>query len=161
MRTHIIAAVSKNGIIGKDGGIPWCIPEDMKRFKQLTSGHAIIMGRKTWESIGRALPNRLNIVLSRQSNLELPKGVVLADSLGAALSICCYEGTVEKSFIIGGETVYACGLECADILNLTYVDQDVEGDARFPEWDKSAWEVFGAEEHEGYSFVNYVRREGE
>lgn len=157
MLVHIIAAVSNNGVIGADGDIPWNIPEDMKHFQKLTSGHAIIMGRKTWDSIGRALPKRVNIVMSRQSKLELPDGVVLVDELSKALDEC-RERECEKAFVIGGEAIYSLALSVADVMNLTYVDLDVDGDARFPDWDTAEWAIDAEEKHDGFSYVDYVKR---
>lgn len=159
MEIHIIAAVSRNGVIERDGKIPWDIPEDMKRFRELTTGHAVIMGRKTFESIGRALPKRLNVVLSRQPKknfLNFPESVLLTDNLARAIDLCEGAGH-EKAFIIGGETVYDKALALADVIHLTHVDQEVEGDARFPDLDMDDWEEHSEEKHEGYTFLDYKR----
>jgi dihydrofolate reductase len=127
MSILIIAAVAANGVIGRGGRLPWRLPADLAYFKGLTMGHAVLMGRKTWESIGRPLRGRLNIVLSRDPAFSAPGCTVVsnaAQALGAA-------GT-EDVFVIGGESVYAQMLPSADRLYITRVDEEPPGDARFP-----------------------------
>jgi dihydrofolate reductase len=132
----VIAAVSEDGFIGKDGDLPWRLPADLKRFKARTIGHALIMGRKTFESIGRALPGRTTVVLSH-GRPSLPEGVRLASSIDEALVAC---GDVDEVFIAGGEAIYALGLPLADVVELTRVHHVLgDGDARFPAWDTKGW----------------------
>lgn len=132
MTISAIVAVSHNGIIGVNGKIPWKLPEDMKRFKQLTMGHHLIMGRATYESIGRPLPGRTTIVLSRgRSGLskEYPKGVVLAGSLNEALTML--ENDDDEAFICGGAQVYNEAMSLCNRMYLTVIERDFEGDTRF------------------------------
>ena len=140
----LIVAVARNGVIGKDGALPWHMSEDLKHFKKTTDGHAIIMGRKTHESIGRALPKRRNIVLTRQTGTLFP-GCEAARNLDAAIALA--RTTDDCPFIIGGASLYEEALPIATELHLTTIDEDVEGDAYFPK-DLSA-------------FVEVESREGE
>jgi dihydrofolate reductase len=155
MEVLIISAVAKNGVIGKDNTLPWHYPEDFKRFKTLTSGHAVVMGRKTYESLGRPLPKRLNIVLSRREDLEI-EGCVVACSLEEAKKICA-EKNEEQMWIIGGSGIYAEGLKIADVLELTEVHKEFDGDVYFPSWDTMLWKEVFREKHEEYDFVRYER----
>lgn len=132
----LILAVARNGVIGKAGGLPWHLPEDLKHFKRTTSGHAIIMGRKTYESIGRPLPKRRNIVVTRQTELELP-GCERAASLDEAIALA--RTSDPCPFIIGGASLYEEALPIATEIHLTTVDEDVQGDTFF-ERDLSAFE---------------------
>jgi dihydrofolate reductase len=131
----LIAAVAQNGVIGVDNRLPWRLPEDMQRFRALTTGHSIIMGRRTWESIGRPLPDRQNIVVTRQRNFDAP-GASIAASLQAALAIATMP---EPVFVIGGEALYREALPLASRLYLTEIHQDFPGDAHFPRYARSAW----------------------
>lgn len=152
----IIAAVAKNRIIGRDNQLLWSIPEDMKHFKELTQGHPVIMGRKTWESIPvkfRPLPNRKNIIISRQTDFISPGGY-LAHSLDEALSKVIDSPTV---FIIGGGEIYAQAMSVATRLEITEVNQEPNGDAWFPEIDLAHWKKEKEIPCDGYSFVSYVR----
>jgi dihydrofolate reductase len=152
----IIAAVSQNNCIGKDGSLPWHLPEDMKHFKELTMGHPVIMGRKTWESIPekfRPLPGRLNVVVTRQPDYALPEGVEHAASLDDALTV----HTAEDVFVIGGATVYADAMPKADRLEITRVEQTVDGDTFFPEIASTEWREIARQPHEGFAFVTYDR----
>ena len=125
----IIVAVVNNGVIGGGNTLLWHISEDLKRFKALTTGHPVVMGRKTFESLGRPLPNRTNVVVTRQ-RIEIP-GCTVAGSLEEALAVT------------GGGQIYAQALPLADRIYLTTVMRDYEGDTRFPEWDRAEWrEVF-------------------
>ncbi len=153
MELILIAAVAENGIIGNEGRLPWNIPEDLQRFRQLTSGHPIIMGRKTYESIGRPLPQRRNLVLSRSSNFH-PVGVEVFPSLEAALSVVASEDIV---YVIGGQQIYEAALPLAHGLELTEVHQSVVGDAFFPQFDKQQWREVQRDARRGYSFVTYRR----
>lgn len=137
-RLELIAAVARNGVIGRNGQLPWHLPDDLKCFKQLTLGHPIVMGRKTYESIGRPLPGRRNIVIS-ETLKEAPTGADLAHSLDAAIKLVAdHDG---PSFIIGGAVLYAAALPHAQTLHLTEIDAEVEGDAHFPRFDASAWQL--------------------
>jgi dihydrofolate reductase len=132
----LIVAVARNGVIGKDGTLPWHVSEDLKHFKKTTTGHAIIMGRNTHESIGRALPRRRNIVVTRAANAVFP-GCEIAHSLEEAIALA--RTTDECPFIIGGASLYEEALPIATELHLTTIDEDVAGDTYFPE-DLSAFE---------------------
>lgn len=125
----VIAAVARNGVIGRDGALPWHLPEDLKRFKKTTDGHAIIMGRKTYESIGRPLPGRRNIVVTRTATAAIA-GCEVARSLDEAITIA--RSTDRCPFVIGGASIYEEALPLATELHLTSIDEDVEGDTHFP-----------------------------
>jgi dihydrofolate reductase len=130
-----IAAMSENRVIGRAGGMPWHIPEDFKFFKETTMGHAMIMGRKTWDSIGRALPGRLTIVVTRDKTFSAPNGVLIKDSIKDAISYC--ETNQDKwgkeCFIVGGGEIYKQSINTANRLYLTMIHQTVEGDTLYPE----------------------------
>jgi len=130
MEIILIAAMAANRVIGRDNIIPWDIPGEQTRFKEITMGHPMIMGRKTYQSIGRPLPGRRNLVLTRNKNFEAD-GCEVVHSLKQGIAACRGENIV---FIIGGEQLYRSGLEHADTLILTVLDQEVEGDAFFPEF---------------------------
>lgn len=154
----MIAAVGKNRELGKDNGLMWSISEDMKFFRTTTAGHTVVMGRLTYESIGRPLPKRRNIVISRNPDYK-PEGVETASSLEEALEMCGRD-----CFIIGGATFYELGLEYADEMILTEIDNAYpDADVYFPEFDKSEWnrEVIGESEENGlrFSFVKYSKKE--
>ena len=155
----LIAAVARNGMIGKDGGMPWHLPADLQHFKRLTLGHPILMGRRTWDSLGRPLPGRRNIVISRQPDWQAT-GAEHADSLPTALALVAHEA---KAFVIGGAQLYAQALPLADVLELTEIDQSFDGDTRFPDWDRSRFIEAARESHtspEGwnYHFVSYTAK---
>ncbi len=156
MIVSLIAAVAQNRTIGQGGRLPWHISADLKRFKRLTTGHAVIMGRKTFESIGFPLPGRRNVVLTRNPAGSLPDTVESVDSLAAAFDRCRQAGETE-AFVIGGGEVYREALPLADRLYLTWVHRDVAGDTRFPVYDSQAWQETNREDHDGYSFVDYAR----
>ena len=152
----IIAAVARNRVIGKDNRLVWHIPEDMARFKALTSGHTVVMGRRTWESLPprfRPLPGRRNIVITRQPGYAAP-GAELGDSLESALQLA---STATLVFIIGGEQIYTQAMAVADRLEITEVDQEPEGDAWFPEVAAVDWEKTAKTEGNGFAFVTYRR----
>ncbi|RPH29407.1 dihydrofolate reductase [bacterium] len=153
MKLALIVAVAHNRVIGKGGKLPWHISEDLKRFKRLTTGHAVLMGRRTFESIGRPLPNRRNVVISSTAQ----PGVETYGAVPEALEALQNE---ERVFVIGGGQLYACLLDSADELYLTLVDKDVEGDTFFPPYEHllgARFREVGREEHEGYTFVDYQR----
>lgn len=152
----LIAAVSRNGVIGHRGKLPWHIPDDLKHFKALTLDHAIIMGRKTFDSIGRPLPRRRNLVVTRQTDFK-PEGVEVHPSLESALE-AAYQGGESSPFVIGGAQLYELALPLATRLELTEVHDTVEGDAFFPLLDPLGWRLTGREEHEGFAFASYVRK---
>ena len=162
----IIAAVAKNRVIGRDNQLIWNIPEDMAHFKALTSGHTVIMGRKTWESLPprfRPLPGRRNIVITRQPDYPAP-GAELADSLENALKLASAPGPTSDSmvanttFIIGGEQIYAQAMSLADRLEITEVDLEPEGDAWFPAIAAVDWEKEVKTRGAGFAFATYRRR---
>jgi dihydrofolate reductase len=154
MRTVIVVAVARNGVIGAGGGLPWRIPEDMSRFKQLTMGHALVMGRVTFESIGRPLPGRTNIVLTRRPDW-FHEGVLVTGSLADGLSMAAARD--QDAFIAGGAEVYRQALEIADRIELTEVDDSPAGDTWFPPVDWSQWREVSRQTHSGFSFVTYDR----
>lgn len=133
----LVLARARNGVIGKDGGLAWHLPEDLKHFRRVTTGHAIIMGRKTYASIGRPLPQRHNIVVSRQAGLAIP-GCVVSSSVEAAVAAARELGD-EEPRIIGGAEIYALALPLATRIFLTEVDRDVDGDTRMPPFDPAVW----------------------
>lgn len=162
MRVSIVAAVARNGVIGRDNTIPWRIPEDLARFRALTMGHAVVMGRKTWDSLPdrfRPLPGRRNVVVTRNSGWDAD-GAERAASLADALDLLRDE---ERVFVIGGAQIYAAALDLADELELTEIDAEIEGDTVFPGWDRDA---FAEIEHQPgisetgtpFAFVRYERR---
>lgn len=138
MQLCMIVAVGKNGQIGKDNKLLWHIPEDLKMFKELTSGHHIIMGRKTFESIGKPLPNRTSVVLSRNNFKQ--DGIFTCENIEDAIELCKKRGE-SKAFIIGGAKLYASTLEKIDILYLTNVDYDGDADTYFPKLNTLEWIV--------------------
>ena len=157
----VIVARARNGVIGRENTLPWRLRDDLQLFKQRTLGCPVIMGRKTWESLGRPLPGRLNVVISRQADYTAPGANVVA-SLAEAIAAC---ENAEKVFIIGGAQIYAQALDLAEVLWITEVDADVEGDTCFPEFDPDWFgevsrEHFAASEHNQFAFdvVEYRRR---
>jgi dihydrofolate reductase len=158
----VIAAIAeRNRVIGKDGQLPWYIPADLKRFKRLTTGYPVIMGRKTFESIiarnGTPLPDRANLVLTTSQRYPAYPGVRTFASLQSALA---ESRTADRVFVIGGASVYAMTLPLADRLELTLVAGVYSGDAWFPEYEHLVQERFSLthqEQHAGYRFVRYVR----
>ena len=143
MTLSCIVAVSENGVIGRKNGLPWKLSADLRRFKQLTTGHAIIMGRKTFDSIGRPLPNRTSIVMTRDLGYESP-GVVVVHSFDQAVAACEDQ---QEAFVIGGEAVFREALPRAQRLYLTRVHKNVEGDAYFPEAEIAGWKLLQQERH--------------
>ena len=157
MNIALIVAMSGDGTIGDKGKIPWHISDDLKRFKRLTMGHPIIMGRKTYESIGKPLPGRTNIVLTQSVDFTAPPGVLKFDSLDAALDHCRQQGE-KLVFIVGGSDVYKQALPHADQLFVTEVHQRLTGDTKFPDYDRSQWIEVAREDAPECSFVEYSRR---
>lgn len=156
MRVSILVAAARSGVIGRGGELPWRLPADLRFFKRVTMGHHLIMGRKTWASIGRPLPGRTMVVLTRSPGLELAGATVVHD-LPEALALARAAGDTE-AFVIGGAEVYARALPLADRLYLTRVHADVEGDVRFPDLDEHRWvevarEEHAADEHHAHAFA--------
>ena len=160
-KISIIVAVAANGVIGTGGTMPWHITEDFAHFKAVTLGHSVIMGRKTYDSIGRPLPRRRNIVITRNADLTI-EGCEMAPSLEAALAMC---GGEEEVFVIGGGEIYRQAMPLAHKLYITHVGVEVEGDTRFPAIDPEVWREVSREDFEcgrefssPFSFVDYERR---
>lgn len=168
MRIALIWAMARNGVIGRDNKLPWYLPEDLKYFKRVTTGKPVIMGRKTYDSIGRPLPNRTNIVVTRDASLTLP-GVKVVTSLDDALELARAESVisdVEEVIVMGGAEIYAQALSHADRLYVTLVHAEVEGDAVFPPIDLEEYQELAREDFKAegpnpydYSFVVYERPE--
>ena len=164
MTLSIIVAVANNNVIGRDNQLPWHMPADLKRFKQLTSGHHLIMGRRTFESVGKPLPNRINVVVTRRHEYQPPDGVAVARSLDEAISKAEAAGDPEI-FIGGGTEIFNQVLHRADRLYLTRIHGEPEGDTYFPEFDDvSEWQLVDSEHYEAdernpypYSFLTYER----
>jgi dihydrofolate reductase len=157
-RIYLVAAVAQNGVIGIGGRLPWHLPEDLQHFKRVTLGHPIIMGRRTWESLRKALPGRKNIVVTRTPGYEAP-GAAIASSLGAALTLCADQPV---AYVIGGERLFAESLEVAHGLDLTEIFRDYQGDTWFPSFDRTAWREAERESHTAadgtrFDFVRYER----
>lgn len=157
-RIVLVVAVAANGIIGRDGKLPWHLPEDLKHFKRVTMGHPVIMGRKTWESLKGPLPGRENIVITRQAGYAAP-GAAVASSLEAALALCADEPVAS---VIGGEDIFRAALPLASELIVSEIHQDFAGDTRFPDYDRSQWREKAREAHTAangmrFDFVRYEK----
>lgn len=158
----MIAAVAENNALGKNNDLLWHLPNDFKRFKAVTTGHHIIMGRKTFESFPKPLPNRTHVIITRQKDYKAA-GCIVVSSLAEALSVCPAN---EDVFIIGGGEIYNLALPIADKLDLTKVHHTFEADAYFPEIDPKQWKLTNSEHHSkdekhqyDYSFESYERKE--
>lgn len=145
MRVSILVAVAENGVIGRGGKLPWHLADDLKRFKQLTMGHTIVMGRKTWESIGRALPGRRNVVVSRQAGYQAV-GAEVAGDLDMALRVAEISGD-EEAFVIGGAEIYRLAMSRAERLYVTRVLADVKGDAILADFRGPDWQLVESAPH--------------
>jgi dihydrofolate reductase len=163
MDVVLVAALGRNRVIGADGTMPWHVPEDLRRFKALTMGHPMVMGRATFDSIGRPLPGRRTIVLTRDPSWSRA-GVEVAASLDEALAIARLGGAepdpVTAVMVVGGGTVYEQALPFADRLELTLIDASPAGDTLFPDISGDEWEERHREDHPGYAFVTLTRRRG-
>jgi dihydrofolate reductase len=137
MSASLIVAMTPNHVIGRQGQLPWRLTADLQRFKRLTMGHHIVMGRKTYESIGRLLPGRTTLIVSRQANLHVP-GAMVVPSIAAALELAAHDPEI---FFIGGAEIYRAALAAVDRLYLTIVHADLEGDAYFPPLDVDQWQI--------------------
>ena len=158
MTIAMIAAHDPNLIIGKDGDLPWYYPEDLKHFKNTTLGYPIVMGRITFEELDGPLPKRKNVVLSRSQNID---GIPTFSSLDDALEALRAEGH-EKIFIIGGGNVYRQALDSADLLYITQIHKEYEGDTYFPEYRDqidTVWTEIERDDHEEYSFITFKRKQ--
>ena len=155
MVVTLVAALARNGVIGVDGGLPWHIPGDLPRFKAMTLGHVLVMGRKTYESIGRPLPDRTTIVVTRQPDWHDGAQVLVGHSVDDALARA--SELDEKVFVVGGAQIYAEALPLADRLELTHVDLEPDGDTFFPPVDWSEWRVVRREPGERCEYVTYER----
>ncbi len=160
MIVSIIVATDQENGIGKDNQLMWHLPKDLKFFKNTTSGHTIIMGRKTYDSVGRPLPNRRNIIITRQKDLKI-EGVEVFNELENAVKACADEDEV---FIVGGGEIYQQALPFTDKIYLTKVHQKFNSDAFFPEFNKEEWKLISKEDHEpdekhafSFSFLTFVR----
>jgi dihydrofolate reductase len=159
-RISLIVAMAANRVIGRDNALPWRLPEDLRRFKRLTMGHALVMGRKTWESIGRPLPGREIVVVTRQEGYGVPPGVSVARSVEEALETA----PGDEVFIAGGEEIFRQTIDRADRLVLTLIHKDFPGDTFFPEVDLGRFRLVLREDREpteevpfAYSFLTYDR----
>jgi len=157
MTISLIGAMGKNRELGFGNKLPWYLPDDLKRFKQITRGHAVIMGRKTYESIGRPLPERKNIIVTRNVDYVAP-GCVVVGSIEAALKEADDGGASTEVFIIGGAEIYRLGLPHADKMYLTFVDATIPADVFFPRFNEEEWKVAETEAHEAdekhpYAFI--------
>ncbi|WP_411963673.1 dihydrofolate reductase [Haloferax sp. YSMS24] len=167
VRFVLVAAVANNRVIGRDGDMPWHLPEDLQHFKQTTMGHPVVMGRKTYESIARQLdgplPGRYSVVLTSR-DLDLPEGAETAASIAEAVDAsadAAAEMGVETVYVVGGATVYEQFLDRASRMVLTELDDAHEGDTRFPDWDPDEWVETDRDDRDGFSFVVYDRREAQ
>ena len=155
---RIIVAIANNNVIGANGAMPWHISEDLRYFKRVTTGHAVIMGRKTFESLGRPLPNRTNVVVTRRDDYR-PEGVEVVHSLDEAV------GRYPDAFVIGGAEIYRQALPLAGELYITRIDAGFAGDTLFPGWDEADWQLVSCERHprgetfpHRFEFAVYSRR---
>ena len=155
MTLTLVAAVGANGVIGRDGDLPWPRTGDLAHFKALTMGHVLLMGRATYESIGWPLPGRTTVVLTRQPTWSAP-GVLVAHDVEGAVRLAHSHG--EEVFVVGGAQVYAGTLAVADRLVITRVEQSPPGDTYFPDVDWSAWREVARVRYEGFSIATYDRR---
>lgn len=161
MKISLIVAMAKNRVIGDQGGMPWHLSADLKKFRKITTGFPIVMGRKTYQSIGNPLPNRTNIIISRDSDYA-PDGCLVFNDLNTALTHACQ--LAHEVFIIGGSTLYEALLPVANTLYITQIHSEFTGDTWFPEFDNNEWQEVAREDIDddasvdfGYSFLQLVR----
>jgi dihydrofolate reductase len=152
-------ALAKNNVIGLNNTLPWHLPEDLKHFRSLTTGHHIIMGRKTYESLGRLLPDRTTVIVTRNNDYQVD-GALIAHSLDAAIALCQND---EEVFVIGGAELYQVGIKLANKLYITELELDVPGDAYFPAYDVAEWQESSREAHTSaqgllFSYITYIRK---
>ena len=154
----LIVAIAKNRVIGVNNTLPWYLPEDLKRFRALTTGHHIIMGRKTYDSLGRLLPGRTTVIVTRNQDYKV-EGAIVVHSLEAAIAAC---GDDNEAFLIGGAELYKDGLKLGSKLYVTEIDAEYEGDAFLPEFEINEWEAGQRESHQAenglrFSYITYQR----
>ncbi len=159
MSLSLIVALAKNRVIGLNNTLPWHLPEDLKRFRALTTGHHIIMGRKTYESLGRLLPDRTTVIVTRNPNYQV-EGALIAHSLEEAMALCVGD---DEAFLIGGAELYQAGLNLAQKMYVTELDLEVAGDAYFPAFDLSQWQESTRVAHTSaqglpFSYIRYHRK---
>lgn len=152
-------ALAKNNVIGLNNTLPWHLPEDLKHFRALTTGHHIIMGRKTYESLGRLLPDRTTVIVTRNKDYQVD-GALIAHSLDAAVALCKNDDEV---FVIGGAELYQVGIKLANKLYITELELEVAGDAYFPAYDVAEWQESSREAHTSaqgllFSYITYLRK---
>lgn len=155
----IVVAIAENGVIGKDGKLPWHLPSDLKHFKKTTMGNPLLMGRNTFESIGKPLPGRDNLVLTRNRELNFP-GCIMLNSVEEAVDFC---RKYQKVFIIGGGDIFRLTLDITDVIIVTQLRREVEGDVFFPEIDLSTFKIVESVDYnieESYSIIRYERVKG-
>ena len=156
MTVTIVAAVGRNGVIGVDGGLPWHLPDELRRFKELTTGHVLVMGRTTFESIGRPLPGRTTVVVTRRPEWRPDDaGVLVARSVAGAIETA--RAVDDQVFVVGGAEVYAAALPLTDRLALTFVDAEPDGDTFFPAVDWDEWRETARQPGDGWTQVDYER----
>ena len=155
-RITLIAAVARNGVIGRRGALPWHLPDELAHFKATTMGHPLVMGRTTFEAIGRVLPGRRTIVVTRDLHWQHP-GVETAHSFAEAVSLA---GPADEVFVAGGAQIYAEAMPYAHRMVITEVDDEPEGDTWFPSWARADWREESREAHDGWSRVVYERARG-
>ncbi len=144
MMVSMVVAIAENNAIGKDNQLLWYLPKDLKHFKTITSGHTVIMGRKTFDSVGKPLPNRRNIVITRNTDLTID-GVEVVNSLAQALELCA---AADEVFIVGGAEIYKEAMAHTDRIYLTVVHEEFEADTFFPEIDRNLWKEIASESHQ-------------
>jgi dihydrofolate reductase len=162
----ILVAMAKNRVIGRNNALPWQLPPDLKRFKELTMGHHIVMGRKTYESIGRPLPGRTSVIITRQPDYQVPGAIVVA-SIDQALKVCSAGKEVDQEiFVIGGAQIYRQSLGLCQRIYITEIQQEFDGDTLFPELNQQVWREISREKHRlndddglEYHFVVLDRRD--
>lgn len=157
-----IAAASENNVLGKDNLLVWHLPDDFKRFKEITTGNYIVMGRKTFESFPKSLPNRTHVIITRQKNYQTPDGCLVANSIESAIALCPKDAPV---YIVGGAEIYKQSLVITDKIELTRVHTHCEGDAFYPEINAHDWKISHEEFHPkdakhafDFTYVTYIKR---
>lgn len=153
-RITLVAALGRNNVIGRDGAMPWHLPEDLRHFKSLTLGHPLIMGRRTFDSIGRVLPGRRTIVITRSLTWS-HSDVETAHAFSEALALA---GPADEVFVVGGGEIYREALPWAHRMVLTEIEAEPDGDTTFPTWEPDAWQVTDRQQHDGFAFATYERR---
>lgn len=160
MKISFIVAIAKNNVIGKSNALPFYIPEDLKHFKDLTTGKTVLMGKNTFDSImtrlGKPLPNRRNVVITHQKDIKLSKNVLVFDDIKKAINAFMSE-RLEELMVVGGGQIYNQLMDKADYLYVTHVDQEVDGDVFFPKVDWSKWKKVKEEPQKGFTWTEYER----